>query len=339
MKSIVKKSLALLLAGLILAGFAGCISPGADKPGTEPEITSVPSEAPTEASSGAPSEDYPLPENPDAVGDCVKDAEVLLHIPYGDEKEGVGLTGPDAERDWYNGPESFTVADGKIYLLDTIKRRVIVSDGETTDYIDISEPLAYWTQIAVIGDKLYLGDSSEEIPVLAVFDMTGNKLEDIELPDRMMENGISKLFTSNGHLAIYDNELVFYKMEDDGFSEVYDIGVDPVAEPKFTVTFGDNEIGLDTGDNTRPGVQMIRDDRIYLEVLGYDPDADTESIREVSYRVYDFSGKLLGATAVDRRELFTLSGSKMYVSPEGELYVMCCMKDGVYVTKPHLRAE
>ena len=92
MKSIVKKSLALLLAVLILAGFAGCISPGADKPGTEPEITSVPSEAPaddpteapTEAPSGAPSEDYPLPVNPDAVGDCVKDAEVLLHIPYGD---------------------------------------------------------------------------------------------------------------------------------------------------------------------------------------------------------------------------------------------------------------
>ena len=79
-------------------------------------------------------------------------------------------------------------------------------------------------------------------------------------------------------------------------------------------------------------------DRVYCYVLTYNPDIPAPH-EEMSYRVYDFNGNLLGATVVDRRNVLVYPRNAMFINSDGELYIMCCMQDGVYITKPHLRTE
>ncbi len=347
MKSIVKKSLALLLAGLILAGFAGCISPGADKPGTRPEITSVPSEAPaddpteapTEAPSGAPSEDYPLPEDPDAVGDCVKDAEVLLHIPFetltqlysaGENDDCAGFKEiDDIVNDVEAGPESFCVINGRVFLLDTLKNRIIVSDNGRISAIPTADNPE---RICVIGDVIYVSKSTLQPLEIAAYDMAGNELERIPLPEDVFS--VFYLLEYEGDIAVLASGGALYRLTDGKWIKEAQAGLDNVKDNQYSFTIQDRETVFTSG-SWNPMQYVWTDSMLY--VIGFKAGEKAGSF-DYAYLAYDRDGNLTGSTFVDPKSMRSCPDNPIYTAGDGTLYVMCWTQDGVYVTKPHLRA-
>ncbi|MBO4848628.1 MAG: hypothetical protein J5586_05700 [Clostridia bacterium] len=307
---------------------------------TVTQPTEEPTPAPTEAPTPEPTE-APLPDDPDAIGDCFKDAEIILRIPYGDGEKGAGLEGPDSfGRDWYNGPESFAVEDGTVYILDTAKCRVIVWDGEGFSYIPFSDApdCGHCSEMAVADDKIYIGNTEEEESIITVYDMTGNKLGNIPMPEDAAESGLNELFNADGRIFMSSNDLVFYELVDGEFVRAYEIDVDHAGEGRYSVVYGDLELVIESGSNTMIGVRRIIGDRVYCKVFEFDP-ASTAIQTETSYRVYGADGDLIGMTVVDRDSVFALPGSEMFITSDGTLYVMCLMQDGVYITRPNLRLE
>ena len=349
MKGVLFMRITALLPAIVMAfAFAGCTAPYLEpaETGREEQAaddTEVVSEVPTQEPAAAPSQfNAPLPENPDHIGDCVKDADVLLYLPYGEGDESLGVFGPDEkeERDWYIGPTDFAVVGNKIYILDTYKNRVAVWNGETLVFIPIANPEKNTaTHIAIIGDIIYLGYSpSADRTKLISFDMNGNIVEDHGWPEES-GSGLAHLFDNDGHPAFFDHDLACFELVDGKFIKKYSVEVDPIGEPEFTAAVDDGRVfTINAGSNTLAGVERIIDNRLYCR--GYEFNSQVQYIEtETSYRVYDTEGALLGATVAHADETLTIDSAQMYVSPDGAVYIMVCMKDGLYVTRPNLRLE
>lgn len=339
-----KRLLGSLLAIMMLFAAVGCAvplpSPASDP--TEAPTEAVPAETTeaAEAPTEAPAEpEAPLPEDPNDYGDCVKDAEVLLYLPYGEQEDQIGLLGPDEDRDWYNGPTSFAVSGGKIYIVDSIKERALIWDGEALSSfpLPIAGKAGECSLIAVAGDIIYGGYNGEEPAAISAFDMAGNKLSDLTLPEEMAEAGISRLFETDGKLCVYDYNSTCWELENGEFVKAYEIGVDQPGHSRFTAAVGELAFNIDSGENSIAGIERIIGDRAYCRGYEFAEAAEKTDVG-TSYRVYDPEGRLIGATAVKASETLTLDGSEMYVSQDGTVYIMACLKDGVYITRPNLRA-
>ena len=372
MKTINKTSVSVLLAFAMLLAFAGCkshVTPAPTDPTEAPELTEAPTaepsavptevpkltEAPTAEPSAIPTEvpelteaptaepsaiptEVPLPEDPEAIGDSVKDAETVVFIPSGDGEDHVGYAVADGVHyDVNSGPDSFAVVGETVYLADTINDRIIIySNGRSSS---IAVERGFSQLISVIDDVIYVSFTlSKEI---IAYDLSGSEKERIELP-RGAE-GINALTEFEGRLALLDHALHLYSYEDGSWNTVAegDIPSEQIAEPRFTFILGDRKIDFDTGENTRPAVYRFTDSFIYLSVYGYDPKPNEEGMydSEFSYRVYDYDGNLVGCTYLDPRYAFSKPRNPMYIASDGTLYVMSCMNDGVYITKPNLRME
>lgn len=345
-----KKSFCILLCVLMLSSLAACkrdkeqetaASPAPTETVTEQpteEPTKAPTEAPTEMPTPEPTlkpvEEFPLPDDPDVIGDCIRDAEILAYLPFDDKELGLGFAG-EFEIDVYmRKPEAFCLKDGKVYVLDSVKNRVIVCENGGYSFITFSDADVwnYYMTMAIVDDRIYVCNTEEEMDRISVYDMSGAKLESIRVPKKAYKNGVSALFEMDGHLAMYDHGLVLYDYTDGEFVERYDIAVEGVGKPELNITAGDKHYWLNAGKSTMPGIIMIIDDRVYCWVRELD-------IGGYSYRVYTAEGELLGATSLDVENALGVADSPMFITPEGNVYLMCCMKDGVYITKPHLRTE
>ena len=309
---------------------------------TEVIITESPTESPTPAPTEMPTpeptlkpvEEFPLPDDPDVIGDCIRDAEILAYLPFDDKELGLGFAG-EFEIDVYmRKPEAFWIKDGKAYVLDSVKNRVIVCEKEGYSFITFSDADVwnYYMTMAIVDDRIYVCNTEEEMDCISVYDMSGAKLESIRVPKKAYKNGVSALFEMDGHLAMYDHGLVLYDYTDGEFVERYDIAVEGVGKPELNITAGDKHYWLNAGKSTMPGIIRIIDDRVYCWVRELD-------IGGYSYRVYTAEGELLGATSLDVENVLGYADSPMFITPEGNVYLMCCMKDGVYITEPHLRTE
>lgn len=360
-----KKLASILLCAIMLLIFASCNrEPPKDAQGSpEPTetVTENPTEAPTEVPTESPTEaptpeptaaptpeptlkpieEFPLPDDPDAIGDCIRDAEVILHLTYGDGENELGYADAGEVDSVRRCPEAFVIKDGKVYILDSLKNRIAVWDNGELSFIRFPEPehyYDYYQAMAIVDDRIYACSCEYLIDAIPVFDMSGDLLEMIPLPEKVQKQGVFKLLEENGKLIMFDHYLSCYELIGGEFVEQYVIGVEGVAEPKTTYTIGDNTVEIFTGDNSLSSGLRVFGDRVYCYVLTYNPDIPAPH-EEMSYRIYDFNGDLLGATAVDRRNVLVYPRNAMFINSDGELYIMCCMQDGVYITKPHLRME
>lgn len=337
---------AIAAAVLVLALAAvGCSFIGGQKKPDEngPKTTEAPTEVakPTLEPTAVPTE-APLPDDPEDIGDCIKDAEVLLFIPFGDDDECAGY---DFARDGGatedSGPQAFWISDGKIYLLDTVKKRVIVSDNGAINYIMLPETVRCpeLETIVVIDDKLYAcGIDINESEEILVFDMSGNVVERIAIPAGVKaDGGVYYLSETEGSLALVDHQMTTWKLNDGSFDKIAKCTVDKNTENEMTIRQEDLVITIKPGADTHPALFMIRDGSVYTKVIVYDPTIP-ESGSEMCFRVYDYEGDLIGLTAVDcRNARVPYPDCPLFVDPDGTLYVMCWMQDGVYITKPNLR--
>lgn len=370
MSSIIKASLAVMLSAVIIvSSLCGCdgakvpinadATPTAsaememstkapvqehtalptESPTAEP--TDTPTEAPTPEPTLKPIEEFPLPDDPEVLGDCIKDAEIILHLSYGNGENEVGYSDAGDVDSFQRSPEAFVIKDGKVYILDSLRNRVIVYEDGELSYIQFPERehyYDYYQAMAIVDDRIYACSCEYLINAIPVFDMTGSLLEMIPLPEKVQEQGVFKLFEENGKLIMFDNYLSCYELTSGEFVEQYVIGVEGAGGPEKTYTIGDEVIDIYTGENSMSSGLRIYRNRVYCYAYTYNPDIPAPRA-EMSYRIYDFNGELLGATVVDRRNVLVYPRNAMFINSDGELYIMCCMQDGLYITKPHLRME
>lgn len=348
-----KKFALIILAGMILAAFCGCqrpeVRPGdtsSEAPAQAPTEAPVSTDAPTAEPALEPAEDHPLPEDPDEAGDCVKDAEVLFHMPFevlteipsGADDDRAGFKEID---DVYNdvelGPQSFAVVDGKVYLLDTLKNRIVISDNGRISTIPTSN---YPERMCVIGGVIYtsLRYTGGRIPMEIIpYDMEGNELERIALPEDI---AVYRLTEYEGKIAVLAYGGSLYALEDGNWAEK-EKGILSRIENgtySFEVNGGETAIRFEGSRPQTPTEAIWTDSLVYLAVMGTEP-GDNSGRFDYCYQVYDFDGNLVGSTYADPRSALFYPGNPMFIGDDDTLYVMCWMQDGVYITKPNLRME
>ncbi|MBR3382234.1 MAG: hypothetical protein IKG85_04270 [Clostridia bacterium] len=340
-----RKLIVFLLSAVLLLVLVSCTSSelppasgGSEPIDGEPEITAepsgerdgLPSEAPTAEPTAAPADEYPLPEDPEAAGDCVKDAEIIAHLPIGDGDDCLSFIPAHDNYEDDEGPNAFALADGKVYVLDLMNHRVVVYEDGELSFIPFSDRDTHdhYTAMAVVGGSIYLVGTTGGEREVAVYDMSGERTGSIPLPDGT-DPGAYALYEEDGSLMLLTNDLEAFRLKDGVFvvENGFHVSDPRVVNGSVTVSVDGADIRLDAGESTALGVYRIVNGRIFC--IGYGA--------EVSYRVYDLNGELLGATAVEGSSALYYPISSMFVSSEGELCVMTCMKDGVYITMPHLR--
>ena len=343
--------------GLLLAACNNNKTAATDPTETPAVTTETPTEIPTEAPTPGPTatpipeptlkpiEEFPLPDDPEAIGDCIKDAEVLLYVPFGDDENCAGFEAGIESGDAFDHyPQSFCVVDGKVFLLDTVNRRVIVSDNGNIKIISIPDETGFGYgqlgSICVIGETMYISPVEFFSDHIRAFDMEGTELQSISLPntDDMIQK-VSYLTEHDGCLAFMDHSLTLWVLKDGEFVETSKCSVEKILDPEMNISQDGRSIYIFTGEYTHPGLYRLMSDRAYVYVIEYVPGTFDPPIWEMSYRVYYSDGRLAGSTLVDCRNVVGYPNVPVYIANDGTLYVMCCMKDGVYITKPHLRTE
>lgn len=372
MSSIIKASLAVMLSAVIIvSSLCGCdgakvpinadATPSAsaememstkapvqehtalptEAPTAEP--TDTPTEAPTPEPTLKPIEEFPLPDDPEVLGDCIKDAEVLLYIPFGESEECAGYNHAIENEDEFDHfPQAFYISGETVYLLDSVNGRVIVSENGNKRYITIPNDNGYAQlgSICVIGETMYICPVDIYWDCIRAFDLDGNELESIPLPEQEIKVPMVAYLTEHdGCLAFVDHSLTLWVLKDGEFVETSKCSVEKILDPEMNITTEDGSISIYTGDNTHPGLRRLIGDRAYVFVIEYVPGTYDPVVWEQSYRVYYSDGSLAGSTLVDCRSVVGYPRCDMLINSDGDLYIMCCMQDGVYITKPHLRME
>ncbi|MCR5808622.1 MAG: hypothetical protein K6G56_03575 [Clostridiales bacterium] len=350
--SVIKTITLLLIAVMLITAFAACKKPDApvdaspapteqqaeaptEEPTAEPVVTEEPTTEPTEQPTPEPTavpNEAPLPEDPEDIGDCIKDAEVLLYLPYGEDDGCVGFK----EADYYDddqdrSAESFAVVDGKVFVLDSINHRVLISyKGEITSF-PIIEPALRTQLMCVIDNRIYLAQTRKayNIPFEVIaYDYSGTIVDRITLPEGSF---LHALIDYEGQLAFLEVHGIIYGYENGEWEEIGRWKELPMEEDKYSFTIGDKTIVIDREEKHLPWVYLWNEAYVYLTVYG--PNF------KYSYCVYDYDGELIGGTSVDPSEAVFYPQNPMYIAADGTLYVMCWMQDGVYITKPNLRTE
>ncbi|MBO4563704.1 MAG: hypothetical protein J5772_08880 [Clostridia bacterium] len=358
-----KRVISFIIVLIFISSFAACRGEHTAEAGHTEQPQAAVSEKPTEQPTQAPEPtteptpepaplptEAPLPEDPADYGDCIRDAEVLFFAPFGDGEECVGFKQGDELSDPFDGgPNSFCVSDGRIFVLDSVNKRVIVYDNGETSYI-LVDGLSYYDleTFTVIGDTMYFSGSEYESKRIFAFDMSGRQLESIPVPDLGHDIEdilfIHALFERDGKLAFLNDELRLFVYADGEWTEECDFEVDPIIYPKTTWTFFGHTVNVDTGVNTLPGVRWYDENRVYVKVLGFFGSAEegegfkSENLLDVfSFAIFDSYGRVIGCSYYDTENAKYYPEESVFVSPEGEMYLMLCEEEGVYITKPNLR--
>lgn len=331
------RAITIMLAAILLLCCVSCTphdastDPGSTDPAViepsqgAPETTD---EAPPTAPSAAPIEEYPLPNDPEALGDCVKDAELIALLPIGEAENSISFIPSHDNYEDDEGPNAFALSNGKVYVLDLMNGRIAVFEEGDLGFIPFSDKDThdYYTSMAIVGSSIYLVGTTAGESQVAVYDMSGERTGSIPMPEGT--NGAYALYEENGVLVLLTHDLEAFRLTDGSFVKQSSFtATTPVVNGKITASFNGVNIELDAGECTALGIYRNVQDRIYC--IGFGDQA--------SYRVYGLNGELLGASTVAGSDSIYYPVSPMFVSPDGELYVMTCTNDGVYITKPHLR--
>lgn len=287
-------------------------------------------EAPSTNPSAVPAEDYPLPDDTEDIGDCVKDAELIARLPVGEAKNSISFIPAHDNYEDDEGPDAFAIAYGKVYVLDLTNDRIVVYEDNELSFITFSDKDTHdhYTAMAICDSSIYLVGTTAGESQIAVYDMTGERRGSIPMPEDT-DSGAYALYEEDGYCMLLTNNLEAFRLTDGGFirRNGFSINTPVVVNGKIMISFNEANIELDAGECTALGVYRILNDRIYC--IGYGA--------EVTYRIYDLDGEFLGESSVSASNSFYYPISSMFVSSNGELYVMTCMNESVFITKPHFR--
>ncbi|MCR5808976.1 MAG: hypothetical protein K6G56_05385 [Clostridiales bacterium] len=357
--------ISILSAAICLAVLAAC-SVNPEKPAeteapVKTEEAAEPTETPEPGSEETPEPTavavvptFPAGELPEYYGDCVKDAEEVLFLEaeydvdwYDTVYANEAAVGYGEWDGFYQCPPAFAVEGDNIYVIDTVKQRIIaVKDGKTEYYTAASGAYPHaWYQdghpwhICVWEGNIYLANKDK--PEIYVLDENGRHIKTIPLPKGLSAGHISHLgVDENGPLLFYWGSTCYrLNVGTDEWETVYNIVVSLTGTPTRHAVYkigGETtwiELGIEDASvsfiDKKNGALFINADE-HLSPSAY-------LSGEVSVRKYDASGRLLGCTVISQPDLYGPAETCTYVTADGTLYMMVSQKDGVHITKPNLR--
>ncbi|MFH1833819.1 MAG: hypothetical protein ABH877_02240, partial [bacterium] len=197
---------AVAACALFLPGFVLGAKPAPDNsPGTTAALTEFPpgGAQTVPAALPAPAGDQPTPSA----------GSLFVALPWGSEEGQVGLVAPG--EGLVRGPESLAVApDGRVVILDSVNRRLVLLDSGGTFMTSLPLPLTEPRFLAVSDDLLYVLDCDADRQVVAL-DWGGATLGAVQLPE--LGDVVTGLFvTDSGPCVEVAHERVFLLEAEDG---------------------------------------------------------------------------------------------------------------------------
>ncbi|MEN6462619.1 MAG: hypothetical protein ABFC94_14785 [Syntrophomonas sp.] len=266
-----------------------------------------------------------------------------IYISYGAENEQLGQLTEGTEKE---GPKSFAVMDSTIYILDSVKKRVVVySDGKFDKEILI-DYCNYPLDIVCNGTQLYIYDDPDN-PIVYQVSLDGKLINKctVSIPslDRT-RNSLKRLSVgSNGSVYIVDCAYNEYELDSisgtiktpsKGISNKYNtqryygqIGKDG---KRHLISLDSNiDIPLDT-QGVSSGVEILgydKDENVYVLVL----DMANTSKTSVEFAVtkYDKNGTFSGVARIPIEQYYYTPIRMVNITPEGNVYLMITGKSGV----------
>ncbi|MBO4562685.1 MAG: hypothetical protein J5772_03650 [Clostridia bacterium] len=265
-------------------------------------------------------------------GDALDDAVAVAFIPSGDGENAIGYYEDEEEN---MGPESFAVSDGNVYILDSVKNRIVAIEDGAARYIPVSG-IEHPSKFALVGDRFYFVGSG-----ISVMDINGRILRSVSFPEKVAANDVYKVYSNGSELCMLTHDLECFKLNSSDYEWIkdYQIGVDGRFEQIETLSLPNAKVALDVGPTCLVQYLQHSENELLVgvyEFVPYLPVIETE----YTVRKYDMQGQLLGCTVVNNLEAYSLPNTVVNVDPyTGIVYTMLCREEGVYITKPNFRME
>lgn len=265
--------------------------------------------------------------------DALEDAEIVMFIPAGEKYDAVGYL--DSEEN-NAGPESFAVRNGNVYVLDSVKNRIIAKEADNTRFIPISG-INHPDHLALAGDRICVIDENS----IKVISLYGNSISEMSLPSNIKAIDIFRLYGSSNELYLLTHDLECYKTDLLSFKweMAYNIEVEGCFEQVETLLLSGSKVDIKVGSTSLVQYLQHTENEIVVgvyEFVPYLPVIETE----YTVRKYDMQGQLKGCTVINNLEAYSIPNTIVSVDPyTGDVYTMLCREDGVYITKPNFRME
>lgn len=268
------------------------------------------------------------------TGDSLYDAELICFIPAGEADDMIGYLFTD---DGNSGPESFIVENGAVYVLDSAKSRILTVENGSVSVTPLNS-CKYPRLFALAQNGFYVLDYGGT--QLLTAGKHNDRSEAIDLPAKVEANDVKELRSTNDGLMLRTYEDEVFVMDPD--TQVWELSCRIEAEGDFeeekTLKLADRTIGLSTGKNTSFGYLGQNGGSVFIgvhEFVPYYPVIECEyTVRKLSQ-----SGELEGCCVFDFSNVTAIPDTCCYLDDAGDLYAMTLKEDGVYITKPYLRAS
>lgn len=266
------------------------------------------------------------------------DAETVLFLAADDggkSMRGIGYKDDDFAN---AAPESFAVDNGIVYVLDTVNSRIVIDYAGKNDEIELSGMIRP-THMCVIAERAYVTDhSADSIYEVNLVDHT---IKAYDLPAGITSSSVYRLYKgANDSLILLDHDLqsfVFSRDNHDWETSVK-ISCKAVSGSEYEITGVTEEpVRIEVGYNTMVQYVSGSDERIVIIAYEYVPNVSVIMF-EKTVRVFNSNGELVGVTVAED-DVYACPDDEVYISEDGSIYMMHCLNEGVFITKPNLRVS
>lgn len=258
----------------------------------------------------------------------IKDAELIGELVLGDAEDEIGS---DADNE--NGPESFAVIGDEVFILDSVKSRVVVKRETELRSFTLSDCI-YPYHMAVSEDAIYVFDSGSGRSELLIYDKQGRINGALPFPSGVKTEEIKSIYFIGGKLRLLTHKADQYSFNEEWALDYHcDTSGDFKADKVFSINGRDISFKMEADSS----VGLVRIDDKYLYVNAYVFAAETPQIESKSvFCKYDLNGNLVGSTSMEMNEVDHFSADPFFITDSGEVYIMQCVAGKVIITKPDL---
>ncbi|MCR5611412.1 MAG: hypothetical protein K6F68_06240 [Clostridiales bacterium] len=256
---------------------------------------------------------------------------VLYTVPAGDGENDVGYAAYD---DGNAGPEAFIVMGDTVFVLDTVKARILILSGSVTGSVPLTGTVRPF-HFCYADGRFYVVDYFSK--TITVYEDGSESHDELPLPERLTGADVSQIFfdgTGNS-LVIYDHGLFrySYSLTAEEWTADGRILVDQSGSVK-RITVNAAEYLLDTGEETT--VRFLRqcmNGDIIVGVYEYETVDELVSVR-YSVREYRPDGALLKCAYLDVSNSFSHPTDSVFIGYDDTVYTMICTADGAVIGTP-----
>ncbi len=222
------------------------------------------------------------------------------------------------------GAESFTVCDGVVYVLDTMRQRVICKSRDNTLYYSLSE-LSYAKDILAYGSRFYIFDSYNGVGKVFIMDKEFNTETVIPFPEKINADEFDRFYvTSEGKPALNKKGGHYALVIEDTDMRLIASGIatERKNETTLTVRYGEHRWDIEGDMDSMAEFQAYDSGYLYCILIKLNVDADNGYLSgEVSAGKVSDENKVTGLEQLDMNENSTRP-NRFFGVYEGKAYTM-----------------